>query len=88
MGLILKLAEFLQKLLGPIIAFIWPSALQGAEIRVRRLSVKRMSEVEDLIRLYCHTFPEDGTNYSEAELLELLEDIKNEKKHVKAAISY
>jgi hypothetical protein len=83
-ALLLKLFDGLLKLIGPLAEFFAPSAAMSIQIRVRRLTVRNMNEVEEFIALYTRSFPEDGTNYTEAEILELLQDIKNEKKHVSA----
>ena len=79
-----KIVDNVLKLLGAVVNQFWGSKIKSAQITVRRLSVSKMDEVEEFIELYGRYFPEDGTNYTKAEILDLLEDMKNAKKHVEA----
>ncbi len=72
------------KFFGFIIEFFLPGKLKELQIKISRLDISNLKEIQDFIEVYEETFPYDGSNYTSGELLELLEDIHNSKKHVTA----
>ena len=72
------------KLFGGIIDFFWPNKIKELQIKVKRLNINNAREIQDFIEVYDAAFPYDGTNYTSGEMLEMLEDIHNKKKHVSA----
>ncbi len=76
--------NLLIKFFGSLIDFVLPGKLKELQIRISRLNINSPKEIQDFIDLYDETFPFDGSNYTSGELLEVLEDIQNSKKHVTA----
>lgn len=70
------------KIFGFIIEFFFPGKLIELQIKVNRLDINNVNEIQDFIEVYDETFPYDGSNYTSGELLELFEDINNNKRHV------
>lgn len=83
-SIIIKILSPIIKLFESLIGFFVPGKLKEIQIKVTRLDIKNTDDVNEFIDLYKITFPENGSNYTSDELIELFEDINNNNKHVKA----
>lgn len=67
-----------------LIGYFIPGKLKEIQVKVSRLNVNNINDVDDFLELYAKAFPNNGNNYTTEEIVELFDDIKNNKKHVKA----
>lgn len=76
--------EALLAVAGTVLAaYIWETKLRD-RVSIRRI-VKRDDEyIESLLELYQELFEDDGTNYSPAEVLEILDGSATKDRHVRA----